>query len=312
MKERIDKLDKKIQEYIYIGYKAGIFNDDNIERVVSRLERVKFSIDNNNPGDAQTSPIRDEKDYTMSYGLDVKINEKRINAKGQYFFEDEVIFHELTHCINGIYENWFENLSLWSYFDKKFDEYFPGNQKKIESYSNNPEFRQKGYGWLVLDEFISQYISQKMVEAKYGKKIYFDKERIINETIPKIKINSNLNDYWEFTNVVKSFVKTIYGDCDLDSFCIEAIKPDIINTIFQTYQKKENGLECLYYLLGEMGNIGFAVSSRNFTPEQVASDKDMMARDPNRLYKYYNQCTSISNDFLNSRTVVPGVLGHFG
>ena len=37
IEERIANLDEKIQEYIEQGRKIGIFNDRNIERVVSRL-----------------------------------------------------------------------------------------------------------------------------------------------------------------------------------------------------------------------------------------------------------------------------------
>ena len=59
MKDRIMKLDKNIQEYIGLGLRAGLFNKNNLERIVSRLERVNFFVDNNNPGDAQTEPIRD-------------------------------------------------------------------------------------------------------------------------------------------------------------------------------------------------------------------------------------------------------------
>ena len=50
---RIANLDKKIQEYIDQGRKIGIFNDKNIERVVSRLERVRISVDNSLSGDAR-------------------------------------------------------------------------------------------------------------------------------------------------------------------------------------------------------------------------------------------------------------------
>ena len=82
MQERIGKLDIKIQEYIKLGLKIGFFNNENIERVITRLERVKFSIDNNCSGDAQTTPIRDPENLRISNGLDVRINEfKTKNCK---------------------------------------------------------------------------------------------------------------------------------------------------------------------------------------------------------------------------------------
>ena len=66
---RIANLDKKIQEYIDQGRKIGIFNDKNIERVVSRLERVRISVDNSLSGDARIDSDRDKNI------LDIKINE---------------------------------------------------------------------------------------------------------------------------------------------------------------------------------------------------------------------------------------------
>ena len=88
---RIANLDKKIQEYIDQGRKIGIFNDKNIERVVSRLERVRISVDNSLSGDARIDSDRDKNI------LDIKINENNIQqAKndGKDYFEDEVLFHE--------------------------------------------------------------------------------------------------------------------------------------------------------------------------------------------------------------------------
>ena len=69
---RIANLDKKIQEYIDQGRKIGIFNDKNIERVVSRLERVRISVDNSLSGDARIDSDRDKNI------LDIKINENNI------------------------------------------------------------------------------------------------------------------------------------------------------------------------------------------------------------------------------------------
>ena len=169
---RIMKLDKNIQEYISLGIKSGLFNEKNLERVILRLERVNFSIDNNNPGDAQTEPIRDRNNPRISYGLNVRINERKTLNSEKYYFKDEVLFHELTHCVNGIYENFMENLSLWFDFDKKFKSNFMVKEDLIEFMSSNPNYRQKSYSWLVLDEFVAQYVAQLLVETKYNKKIY--------------------------------------------------------------------------------------------------------------------------------------------
>ena len=191
MLNRITKLDKCIQEYVQLGIKCGLINNDNLNRIISRLERVNFSIDNNNPGDAQTTPIRDSQNVRISKGLDVKINEKKTLKLNKYYFKDEVVFHELTHCINGIYENWFENLSLWFDFDKIFLNNFIVKEDRIEELSKNPQYRQKAYAWLVLDEFVAQYVAQILVEEKYGKKIYEYENKQIKQSDPIITINTN-------------------------------------------------------------------------------------------------------------------------
>ena len=77
MVNRIKKLNEDIQEYINIGIKIGLFNETNLERIISRLERVEFSIDNSIPGDAQTVPIRDNNNPRISYGIDIKINKRK-------------------------------------------------------------------------------------------------------------------------------------------------------------------------------------------------------------------------------------------
>lgn len=264
MKDRIMKLDKNIQEYIGLGLRAGLFNKNNLERIVSRLERVNFSVDNNNPGDAQTESIRDRNNPRISYGLNVKMNERRTLNSGRYYFKDEVLFHELTHCINGIYENFMENLSLWFDLDKMFENNFSVKSDAIESMANDPNYRQKSYSWLVLDEFVAQYVAQLLVETKYNKKIYVNESKLIRQSNPSINVNNNFADYHEFYDIVINFIKPIYGN-DLNKFIADSLDSTVINKIFSYYKNEPSGFVKLYSLLGEMGNIGFAVASPNFT-----------------------------------------------
>ena len=310
MQERIGKLDIKIQEYIKLGLKTGFFNNENIERVITRLERVKFSIDNNCSGDAQTTPIRDPENLRISNGLDVRINEFKTKNSGKFYFEDEVIFHELSHCVNGLYENWFENLSLYFDFDKIFFERFNVKQERIEELSSNPNYRQRAYAWLMLDEFGAQFISQKMVEEKYGRKIYLVSLKPITQSNPILYVNSNFADYHEFYELVINFIKPIYGD-NVEQFVKDSLDDTSINKIFDFYSSRTNGCLALYSLLGEMGNIGFAVSSRNFTESQKSSDNDMIARDPTNFQTHYSTSLDIINNVLNNKTFIPGIQGNF-
>lgn len=311
MKDRIMKLDKNIQEYIGLGLRAGLFNKNNLERIVSRLERVNFSVDNNNPGDAQTEPIRDRNNPRISYGLNVKMNERRTLNSGRYYFKDEVLFHELTHCINGIYENFMENLSLWFDLDKMFENNFSVKSDAIESMANDPNYRQKSYSWLVLDEFVAQYVAQLLVETKYNKKIYVNESKLIRQSNPSINVNNNFADYYEFYDIVINFIKPIYGN-DLNKFIADSLDSTVINKIFSYYKNEPSGFVKLYSLLGEMGNIGFAVASPNFTEVQRATDYDMIARDSHNFYLHYNKVLELINIILDKKTFIPGVEGDFG
>lgn len=311
MKDRIMKLDKNIQEYIGLGLRAGLFNKNNLERIVSRLERVNFSVDNNNPGDAQTEPIRDRNNPRISYGLNVKMNERRTLNSGRYYFKDEVLFHELTHCINGIYENFMENLSLWFDLDKMFENNFSVKSDAIESMANDPNYRQKSYSWLVLDEFVAQYVAQLLVETKYNKKIYVNESKLIRQSNPSINVNNNFADYHEFYDIVINFIKPIYGN-DLNKFIADSLDSTVINKIFSYYKNEPSGFVKLYSLLGEMGNIGFAVASPNFTEVQRATDYDMIARDSHNFYLHYNEVLKIINIILDRKSYIPGIEGNFG
>ena len=311
MKDRIMKLDKNIQKYIGLGLRAGLFNKNNLERIVSRLERVNFSVDNNNPGDAQTEPIRDRNNPRISYGLNVKMNERRTLNSGRYYFKDEVLFHELTHCINGIYENFMENLSLWFDLDKMFENNFSVKSDAIESMANDPNYRQKSYSWLVLDEFVAQYVAQLLVEIKYNKKIYVNESKLIRQSNPSINVNNNFADYHEFYDIVINFIKPIYGN-DLNKFIADSLDSTVINKIFSYYKNEPSGFVKLYSLLGEMGNIGFAVASPNFTEVQRATDYDMIARDSHNFYLHYNEVLKIINIILDRKSYIPGIEGNFG
>lgn len=311
MKDRIVKLDKNIQEYIGLGLRAGLFNKNNLERIVSRLERVNFSVDNNNPGDAQTEPIRDRNNPRISYGLNVKMNERRTLNSGRYYFKDEVLFHELTHCINGIYENFMENLSLWFDLDKMFENNFSVKSDAIESMAKDPNYRQKSYSWLVLDEFVAQYVAQLLVEIKYNKKIYVNESKLIRQSNPSINVNNNFADYHEFYDIVINFIKPIYGN-DLNKFIADSLDSTVINKIFSYYKNEPSGFVKLYSLLGEMGNIGFAVASPNFTEVQRATDYDMIARDSHNFYLHYNEVLKIINIILDRKSYIPGIEGNFG
>ena len=149
-----------------------------------------------------------------------------------------------------------------------------------------------------------------MVEEKYGRKIYLVSLKPIKQSNPILYVNSDFADYHEFYELVINFIKPIYGD-NVKQFVKDSLDDTSINKIFDFYSSRTNGCLALYSLLGEMGNIGFAVASRNFTESQKSSDNDMIARDPTNFQTHYSTSLYIINNVLNDKIFIPGIQGNF-
>ena len=281
-----------MQEYIKYGIDLGFFNAKNIERIIERLENVTFEVDNEILGDAQTIPIRDGSGKNI-----IKQNEKRMYAKNRKpYFADEVLFHEFTHVTNGLYESWFQSLDSWN-MKRKIQTFMNDNEKEhFSHYSEKPEYRQAGYGWGLLDDFVAQYVAQSMVVTKYkSKDIYPLKGENYKACNPAIAYMSDLADYPIYTPFTKKFVEALYGRSDLNRFCMESFDKNIVDNIIKAYSSRKGGLENLYKMLGYMGNIDFAENARvgHFDDETLSQDRDYSAREPKKLYQSMTELNSL-------------------
>lgn len=134
MIERISKLDPRIQEYIKLGVMLNIFDATNLKRVVERLEKVTFTIDNNIPKIIQISSNADH--------IYIKQNENMLNAKDKPdYFNDCVLFHELTHAISGIYEECFQKESSFNLKNKISSFMNAEDRAKFDNYKDAKEYR---------------------------------------------------------------------------------------------------------------------------------------------------------------------------
>lgn len=292
IKIRVNKLHPKMQEYIKYGIDLGFFNAKNIERIIERLENVTFEVDNEILGDAQTIPIRDGSGKNI-----IKQNEKRMYAKNRKpYFADEVLFHEFTHVTNGLYESWFQSLDSWN-MKRKIQTFMNDNEKEhFSHYSEKPEYRQAGYGWGLLDDFVAQYVAQSMVVTKYkSKDIYPLKGENYKACNPAIAYMSDLADYPIYTPFTKKFVEALYGRSDLNRFCMESFDKNIVDNIIKAYSSRKGGLENLYKMLGYMGNIDFAENARvgHFDDGTLSQDRDYSAREPKKLYQSMTKLNSL-------------------
>lgn len=309
IEERIANLDEKIQEYIEQGRKIGIFNDRNIERVVSRLERVRISVDNSVVGDAKIESDRDANIFN------IKLNENRIQqAKdgGKDYFEDEVLFHEFTHAISSLYENSIETGDAYK-FKKNFlkeseredyvddfsyikDYMSDDEKKKFDQYVDSDSLHLAGYGWLLLDEFVAQTVAQKMVKKKYNDKgIYPIKAYNSTLSNPPYRFYSDLADYEVFTPFATNFIETMYGTKDIENFCKDTLDANFIDSVFEKFQKRPEGLEHLYKMLGCMGNIYFA----DTIEKGHISEENIDKRDPSHYSANKENIYNSIKEFMN-------------
>ena len=185
IESRIEKLNSKMKEYIEYGRRIGIITDSNIERVVTRLERVKIEIDNDlKGGDGFATPDREKGIINLKINKEFIENEMKKDEKKYY--EDEVYFHEFTHAVNGIYEGWIEKGDAFKFKKNYLSEVKKDNyqddynlitdsmtdkeKSDFNKYVNNKDLKLAGYGWGLLDEFVAQTMTQKLIKNKYNDK----------------------------------------------------------------------------------------------------------------------------------------------
>lgn len=312
IESRIANLDKRMQEYIELGKKMGMINNENIERVISRLERVKISVDNSIVGDARIESDRDND------SVNIKLNQNRIQQEinnGKYYFEDEVLFHEFTHSISSLYENSIETGDAYK-FKKNFlkesekddyvDDYsyikdYMNNEEKekFDKYVNEDKLHLAGYGWILLDEFVAQTVAQKMVKRKHNDRgIYAIKAHDSSISNPPYRFYSDLADYEVFTPFSTKFIESMYGTKDIENFCKDSLDSDFIDKIFENFQKRPDGLEHLYKMLGNMGNIFFAneIERGHITEEQLDKrDPSHYSENKENIYNSIKEFMSIAD-----------------
>lgn len=245
-------MQQKMNEFLQYGKELGYFSQSNASRVKERLQRVKFIQDNEIAGDTHTG---------VSDGITtISVCTDRTFSKDDWFI-DEVIFHELTHSISGLYENEFETYYSW-FIDKNIKKFMTEQEKQeFEIYSKEKPFQYSaGYGVALLDDFVAQYMSQSMVEKKYEKdEKYKDgiykRQPYKRNYCPDFIFYSSFNDYPIYERYGRMFVEALYGKEDIGRFCMEAMQSNIVDNIITAYQQRKGGIESLYKILSGLGTI---------------------------------------------------------
>ena len=278
-------MNEKIKEFLKYGQECGFFNQNNAKRVKERLQRIAFVQNNEIPGDAHTG---------MNSGTTtITINMNRTFFKEDWF-ADEVLFHELIHSVSGLYENEFETYYSW-YIDKNIQKYMTEQEKEeFKVYSKEKPFEYAaGYGVALLDDFVAQYMAQKIVEKKYENDsrykdgIYKRKLQNKRNYMPEYSFYSEFNDYPIYEEFGKRFVKALYGKDDIQRFCIESMNPDIVDNIILNYKNRKGGIESIYKLFTYLGTVNFAenVALNHYSKGTLTQDPNKVTQNPSEMKK---------------------------
>lgn len=246
-KEEFEKLAPEIQEYIKYCVDLRIINSENKDIILDRLSRTELSLD-----------VKDEcfggktstKDNIITIEICKDTLQKEANEMGRSFEVAyyETLFHELTHASSLVD----------SEIEEKITEMF--------SEINNRQFPDINYfGYSIINEFIAQSIAQKIIVEKYKGTITYPKKQqtfTFNENgyIPddlgcSYDYTSDLTFYGEVEDFALKFIKNLYGKQDIQKLYQDHFSGNIFNTISETFNNRENGIENLYQMFGNMSNI---------------------------------------------------------
>lgn len=276
---------RKIAEYINLLKCCGyIRNDKILNEIYKKLNSIKVERIYNAPGDAVIT------------GNCLKICweniEKNMKQKGNYYI-DEVLFHEFSHVLNSFHNAIFgdDQFIISDYIQKRmygFTTIELLEQSDELLYNQDPCF-----GIILLDEFIAQSISQKMVIEKFksldelSKKEYVydnnffeykNRDYITKICEPPMMIKTSFADYPEFDIFAQSFI-TKYG-YNVETFIAKSLNANFVKDFIKSLSSEK--IEQLYTDLCYLGMIQQRVYLlKVFT---TIEDKKDPAYDPRKVH----------------------------
>lgn len=275
------KINSKVSEYISLGVKLGLFDGSNLKQVREKLSNLSIVKDEFLSGDAEAILENDKKI--------IKINPQKYIGK-EYYFLDEVLFHEFTHFTNEIHNDLYSSNSKKKIFSF---------EKRYEYISNTDELAQyPAWGAILLDEGIAQKVAQSMVETKYGRKIYSLKPYSSSIFGKEFNFYTTFADYSEYENIAEKFSKSIVGNSGLVGLAKLSMKDKCLDMIFSKYSEQPNGAENLYKILGYMGNIAIAdyASKGHFIVENSEN-----LRKKENVVKSYKSANNIIDNMVSKQ-----------
>ena len=245
-KEEFEALKPELKEYIQLGHKIGFITSDNIERIYERLKNTQIDIQENDLGYGGITEMLDDNktiNITISKGC-IERESKSLDRNFNDYFEEN-LFHELTHAV-GITSREIGPI---------ISEFIAHNNLNESLYPNCD------MGYSLIDEIIAQTIAQRMITEKYNMQYqlkhseFMFNEHNKSEQSFKYKYDSDLQWYGELQNFALDFIENIYGKRDINLIFNDHFNGRIFEKMLEKYKKEHNGVERLYSLIGNFGNI---------------------------------------------------------
>ena len=219
----------------------------------------------------------------------IKINPQKYIGK-EYYFLDEVLFHEFTHFTNEIHNDLYSSNSKKKIFSF---------EKRYEYISNTDELAQyPAWGGILLDEGITQKVAQSMVETKYGRKIYTLKPYSSSIFGKEFNFYTTFAEYPEYENIAEKFSKSIVGNSGLVGLAKLSMKDKCLDMIFSKYSEQPNGAENLYKTLGYMGNIAITDYARK--GHFIVENSENLRKKEN-VVKSYKSANNIIDNMVSKQ-----------
>lgn len=249
---------RKIEEYIILLKKCGyVTENQTLNEIYKKLNSLSVERIYNAPGDAV---IIDNKLKICCENI-----EKEVKKKGEYYI-DEVLFHEFSHVLNSFHNAIYgENKFIISDYIQHRMNCFT----TIELLEQGDELlynQDPCFGIILLDEFIAQNISQKMVieklrmlEGGTKRKYAYDsnlseyKYRYFKTNIcePPMTISTSFADYPEFDIFAKKFIKKY--NFDVENFINKSLEKNFLKTFINSLNYES--IEKIYIDLCYLGLI---------------------------------------------------------
>lgn len=277
-----------IKEYYNYGFKLGYLDNSNRYKLDNYLRSMKVIFDSSLPGDAkvENNILYINPKFTFRTDCGLAQSEK---------YASEIIFHELSHLMNSFHDDFLQrDNGLFDIFCDNFHELarrkFNINRNRNVNWddSNNLD-KYPFYAIRLLDEAVSQNVSEDLLAEKYG----YNRDLMFKNYsyYHGIKYTSNYNSYGIFQDVVERFSRTLAGVNSFRDLCLLSFHENVSEKILSEHIENRVAFEDLYDEFCYMGLLLFTVYYHDGHANSKLADSKLI------YDSYYNLLRILRNGY---------------